>query len=513
MLEIKKTIINKVAECVRRLRSPEKYKSLEFLCNYLGADVYLNDMAQTIKHMIVTQVTTCTASHFKKNNICLFYINSVYGKALYGEYGKEVLKRSREKGAKVFITDRPLDNVPCIISNNPLETYAKLCRYYRDLSPVSVTAVSGSIGKTTVKNMVASVYAAKYKITYTKENQNAKGSVGFAVQHIPTRAQKMVQEVHEGEPGESQYMSIMLNPNVYVITTIDNSHLKFFGTAEKIVEEVCSFTKNMPLDGKVIVNSDEFIRYDLLNGRTVIKVSTSDINADFYSDNINIDEAGLSFYVNVRKTGGRYHVRLNNIYAVHNVRCALLAFAAGYCEGVEPEKIVKGLSEYRTEGVRQNIMRTTDNIVVYADCYNAVARSMKSAIDACDIIPVKGKRIAVLGDIEEVGDMSEVMHKEIIEYVNSSKFDALMLIGEKMKKANETSTVRNTLEVDWSTSIDELAKKIKEKAKNGDLVLFKSSHSGNLDKCIVKIWPELRNECVDNSIKAFNKWETSSLFY
>lgn len=507
MSNIKKIITYKVAECVRRLRSPKKYKSLEFLCEYLGGDVYLNDAAVLIKKMIITQVCTLKSPYIRKNSICLFYRNPVHG-----EYGEQDLKQAKEKGAAVFITNKPLDNLPCVISNNPLETFAKLCRYYRDLSAVSVTAVSGSIGKTTVKNMIASVYATKYNTTFIKANHNTKSDVGFAVQHIPTRVEKMIQEVHEGEPDESQYMSLMLKPDVYVITTIDKSHLEFFESADRIVEEVCSFTKNMPLEGKVIVNSDEFDRYDLLNERTIIKISNSDTNADFYSDTINIDEAGLSFYVNVKKDGGRYLVRLNNIFAVHNVQCALLAFAAGYCEGVEPEKIVKGLAEYKTEGVRQNIMRTKDGVVVYADCYNAVAKSMKSAINACDIIPVKGKRIAVLGDVEEVGEMSEAMHKEIIEYVNSSKFDELMLVGEKMKKAIEASSVRDTLDVSWNASNDELVKRVKRVAKNGDLVLFKASHSGNLDKCIVKVWPELKKEVAVNSV-AFNKWNTKSLFY
>ena len=138
---------------------------------------------------------------------------------------------------------------------------------------------------------------------------------------------------------------------------------------------------------------------------------------------------------------------------------------------------------------------------------------MKSAIDACDIIPVKGKRIAVLGDIEEVGEMSEAMHKGILEYVNASKFDQLLLIGEKMKNAYGVSTVRDTLQVSWFASIDELAKSVKKNSNSGDLVLFKASHSGNLDKCIVRIWPELRNECVNNGVREFYRWETKSRFY
>ena len=508
MENIKNEIIKKTAECVRRLRSPKKYKSLSFFCDYLGAGVQMNEKAKSISNKIVSQVCTINYTNFSKNNICLYYRNPVHGKLTLDD-----LKRAKDKGAAIFITDKPLNDVPCLISSNPLEAYARLCRYYRDLSAISVTAVSGSIGKTTVKNMVAAVYTTKFKTAFSKSNKNTKANVGYAVQHIPNWAEKMIQEVAESEPGESQYMSMMLNSNVYVMTTIDQSHLELFGNADKIVEEVCSFTKNMPLNGKVVVNSDEFERYDLLNGRTVIKVSNRDVNADFYSDSINIDETGLSFYVNVKKEGTRYLVRLNNIYAVHNVQCALLAFAAGYCEGVEPEKIVKGLAEYKTEGVRQNIMRSADGVVVYADCYNAVAKSMKSAIDACDIIPVKGKRIAVLGDIEEVGEMSEAMHKGILEYVNASKFDQLLLIGEKMKNAYGVSTVRDTLQVSWFASIDELAKSVKKNSNSGDLVLFKASHSGNLDKCIVRIWPELRNECVNNGVREFYRWETKSRFY
>ena len=142
----------------------------------------------------------------------------------------------------------------------------------------------------------------------------------------------------------------------------------------------------------------------------------------------------------------------------------------------------------------------------------AVLKSMKSAIDACDIIPVKGKRIAVLGDIEEVGEMSEAMHKEIIEYVNASNFNQLMLVGEKMKKALSASSVRDSLEVSWDASIKELAKRVKEKSNTGDFVLFKASHSGNLDKCIVKIWPEFRDKCIISK-KAYETWVTKCLFY
>ena len=500
-------IVITFAKYIRRIRNPRKYKSLGFLCDYMGEDVRLNDKANAMKEMIVSQICTIDSDYSPKNNICLFHRNPVHG-----EYGIDKLTKLKEKGSAVFITNKQYDNVPCILSKNPFDTYARLCRYYRDLSKVSVTAVSGSIGKSTVKQMVASVYSTKFKIAYTKTNSNTKTGVGFAVQHIPNWAEKMIQEIHEGEPNETQFISEMLNPDVYIITAIDQSHLDFFGTPDNIIKEVCSVTKYMSPKGIVIVNSDEFNHFDLLGGRTIVKVSNSDLNADFCSENINVDDKGLSFYIKVKKDGKRYFVRLNNVYAVHNVSCALLAFAAGFCEDVEPKKIIKGLSEFKTEGIRQNIIKTADDVIVYADCYNAVGRSMKSAIDTCDLIPTKGARIAVLGDVEEVGAMSDTMHKEIIKYVNLSKFDVLMLVGEKMKKAMEASSVRETLDVSWNASITELSKNIKEKVRGGDLVLFKASHSGNLDKCIIKVWPELRKECSINK-KAYEKWVLKSLFY
>lgn len=499
-MKINKKVI-KIAGCIRRLRNPKKYKSLGFLCDYLGDGVTLNRKAKAMINTIISQICTRDSWYCPKGSIC--YIAH-----------EEDIVNVINKGCEILITNKDFVEYPCMISDNPLEVYAKLCKYYRDLqNKVSITGVTGSIGKSTVKNMIGSVYSTQYKTTYTETNANTKTTVGFAVQHIPNWAEKMIQEVHEGEPNETQYISEMLHPNVFVITAIDKSHLEFFGTPERIVEEVCSVTKYMEPSGKVIVNIDEFDRFELLIGRTIVKVSTQDTNADFYCENINIDENGLSFYVVIKSKNERYLVRLHNMFAIHNVSCALYAFAAGYCEGVEPNNIIKGLAKYRTKGVRQNVLRSNDGVLVYADCFNAVARSMKSAIDACDLIPIKGKRIAVLGDVEEAGEMSELMHREIIGYVNASKFDILLAKGSKIKKAIEATDIRDSLKVECCDSVDELSKLVKKQSCCGDLVLFKSSHSGNLDKCIVKVWPELRDEVVGNTEAAYNEWKKECLFY
>ena len=493
-------IIERIAYGVRRVRSPQKYRTLKFWSDLLGGEIALNSRAKSLTNKLVSHICTKYSWYLPDNSLC--YILK-----------KEDIDKIANRKSLFFICDKDVVDYPCMVAKNPINAYATLCRFFRDMhESLSITAVIGSIGKTTVKNMIASVYQTQYKSFYAESNINTKTGIGFALQHIPNRSQKMIQEIHEGDPNEVQYMSKMLHPNVAVITTIDRSHFSHFGSEEKIVEEVCSITKHMQQSGIVVVNMDEFDRYDLLNGRKIIKISTTNREADFYADAIAANEEGLCFNVNVKECNNHYQVQLYNIWAIHNVSCALYAFAAGYYEGVTPDNIVKGLANYKTKGQRQNILRTANGVVVYADCYNAVAKSVKSAIDACDTIPVKGNRIAVLGDVEEAGDISESTHQEILEYVNTSKFDILLTKGDKLKKALEYTKVKDSVSVYCCDTNDQLSKKLKGIIQQGDLVLFKSSHSGKLEECIMKVWPELKKEMSYES-STFNKWKTRSLFY
>ena len=485
------------SKLVRRIISPQKYKTIDFICDYLGSEVEMNDSAKVIRNKVITHLCTSHSQYFPKDCACLIYSNPVYNIDNLDWKADSAI----QKGAAVLITSKSYKDYPCIISKNPLETWAKLCRYYRDLQKrVRITAVIGSIGKTTTKNMVGEVYRTAYRTTWDRRNLNTLTSSGFAAQHIPHWAQMMVQEVHEGEINETQYISQVLHPDVAIITAIDRSHYQFFGSEEKIIAEVCSIVRHMPPQGIVVVNMDEFTHFDLLEGRKAVTVSANNAKADFFADKIMVDECGLHFTVVVGATNGRYEVLLNNIYAPHNAVNALYAFAAGYCEGIEPMKIVKGLSNFRTRGVRQNVMTTKDGVLVYADCYNAVPRSMKSAMDACDLIPVKGKRIAVLGDVEEGGELSDKMHQEILGYVNDSLFDNLLYIGDKMGKAVASCEgIKETLSVNGCKSIDDLADAVKGLVQRDDLILFKASHASHLESCIKKVWPYLSKKLSETS--------------
>jgi UDP-N-acetylmuramoyl-tripeptide--D-alanyl-D-alanine ligase len=354
---------------------------------------------------------------------------------------------------------------------------------------VKVIAVSGSIGKTPTKNMIGEIYKTTYRTYYNQSNANTRRSVGQAVQTIPDGTERMIQEIHEGTPGKTQYVSEMLRPDMFVITSIDKSHFMNFENEDKIVEEVCSIAKHMPKGGIVVVNIDEFNRFDLLKGQKIITISEKKTDADFFVQDICTTNNGLTFSIIVRQNSAKYQITLHNIFATHNALCALYAFAIAACDGISPENIVKGLEKYRTEGIRQNVVHTKDNIIVYADCYNAVEKSIKAAIDAAERIPVDGKRIAVLGDIKESGSLVSEMHANVIQYVVQSKFDCLITIGEEMCSAADSIKSNGKLDIYKSKSLDDVTARLKETMNSGDLVLFKASHSMELEKVIMALWP------------------------
>jgi UDP-N-acetylmuramoyl-tripeptide--D-alanyl-D-alanine ligase len=253
------------------------------------------------------------------------------------------------------------------------------------------------------------------------------------MQHIPPRTQKIIEEVSEDTPGYTIHSSTACKPNTIVITAVDKSHFEAFGSQDAIVEEICSVTKAMDKNGTVIINKDDFENLSqFLNIDKIITVSITDTNADIYAQNIQVVNAGLEFDI-IDGTTKYSKVKLYNIYAVHNVLIALFAYAAGKSEGVTPQNIIKGIQNFKTLGIRQNIFRTSDNVLVYADCYNAVAKSIESAIKSAEIIPLnekasgKNRRIAVLGDVEEAGELSQQTHEDIINIVNNSLFDHLII--------------------------------------------------------------------------------------
>lgn len=464
--------------CKRKQRKhPEMFYTVEQML--AAAGLQIQDQIPQIQQMakeIVSGVCR-VGSRFTKKCICV----QLYEDAI------DLMPIAMKNGARFCITKRPVDGVPCIVVEDPGRVYADMCSLYRQEN-IPVTAIVGSIGKTTTKKMLRAVYESQEKTFCDSGNDNQLDGVGYICQHVPRKSKQWIQEVSEDTKGCVEQISKVIRPNIAIITAIDKSHIEEFGSEQGILDEVASITKYMPEDGICITSIDEENTANLITDRKVVTVSMDNPQADFYAKDVVLEKSGLKFTVVERGTGEAHQAHLRDVFAPHNIYSALYAFAAGVHAGISRENIIKGIAAYEASGVRQNIWRAK-GVTIYADCYNAVAKSVRSAVGAASIIPISGKRVAVLGDIAETGSYTESTHTEIVEIVNTSNFDVLIAYGKNICKAADAFAPREGLRVIQCTNRKALNRAVKSNVKRGDLVLFKASHSGGLDKTIAAVFP------------------------
>ena len=396
-------------------------------------------------------------------------------------------KQAMLRGARVLLTDKQEDDYPCIVVPNVMDAYCKLCGEIQSRSHKKTIAVTGSVGKTTTKDMVKAVVSQKYNVFCDVENNNMATLVGYLVQRLPRECDCYVQEVHEGNPGSAENISKIIRPDVAVITNIGESHLGNFGSYEGLVKGVSDITAAMPDNGIVIIDAEDALSVTAPWDRRVIKVSAKDVTADYHAENIKTTNNGLAFDI-VFPTG-RIQAVLH-MYGIHNVTDGLLAFAAGVESGVAPEHAVKGLAKYEPKGIRQNVVKA-GNRILYIDCYNAALKSMKTALDTLGGLPVKhgGARVAVLGDMAELGDDSDALHREVGKIAAQANLDVLICYGPLSAGMAEEARKTEKLKVFHTDKLAELNKLVKNTVGPNDAVLFKASHATNLIATVKANYP------------------------
>lgn len=463
----------------KRIFSSRHFYTVEELLALGGIDKKC--LGTSIRKLLSRKITQISQSGSRMSSNCMVI--------QFEEDSDEVIRWALTNGAIIAITRNQIDNLPCVVVDDPEEVYVKICTYLRNQNDVKITVVAGSIGKTSTKKMVNSVYASHFKTFNDPENENQLPCIGYAIQHIPIGTQHQVQELSEDIPGGLDKMMRILSPRVAIITAIDRSHIESFGSEQAVYDEVASVIKQMPSDSAVIINLDDNVITKYAAKCNVITISMNNVNADYYASDIQMQCNGLSLNIVERSTQKIFPIRLNNIYARHNVYAVLYAFAAGIQTGVPYKKCIRGIENFKMVGIRQNVYNDIwGKNIIYADCYNAVAKSVISAIDTASQIPVSGRRIAVLGDVEEAGDFSIQTHLDIIKCVNESNFDILIAYGEKLSNAIKSTPMRNSLIVLEKTQKSEIVTWLKQSLNKGDLVLFKSSRKSALETIIKGVW-------------------------
>ncbi len=406
--------------------------------------------------------------------------------ALAGERfdGHDFVGKAFENGAVCALTERLPENTPgtYIVVPDSKKALGKIAKAYKNkISPLTV-AVTGSVGKTTTKEFIYAVLSEKYNTLKTEGNHNNDIGLPMTLLGISPENDASVIEMGMSHFGEIDYLSKITAPNIALITCIGSSHIENLGSREGIRDAKLEIRNGLKNDGILILNGDEPLLEDISGA---IYVGEKNKYSDYRIDRVVEGENGCAF--DLIFGGERVESITIPVLGRHNVMNAAFAFAVGILAGMGEFEIRRGLMNFENTGLRQNIFEK-DAVTVIADCYNASPESMKASLKVlANVAERKGARkIAILGDMKELGSYSEKAHIEVGETVYKNKVDLLITVG--MLAADIAASalecgMKNVLAFEEG-KYEEIAEAVKKNTVKGDVILFKGSRAMALEKVI-----------------------------
>ena len=427
-------------------------------------------------------------------------------------YAEDPLERAVSTGCLCIITNEPCDfeNSLLITDTNEdgysiiTDAYIRASHYIRSIHKSKVIALTGSVGKTSTKEMIEAVLRAHYKNPLvSKGNNNSMFSITRNIQKLKRPTNVYLQEVGAFAPRTIEISAKQLEADMAVYTNIGVSHVESYGSREELAKDKLSLSTYGKPDGLAFVNYDDEILMSHPFTQKVITYSLRNEEADYYAKNIEkTEEAGLRFTI-VDKLSGEEHNAEVFVPGEHNVLNAVVAYAVGRALKLKPEEILAGIAEYRPSGMRQNIIHPCGSHI-FADCYNSSLLAIENTLAAMDDIPVAngGRRIAVLGDILALGDISEETHHQIAGVLAKHKVDLLLAYGINIRLTVEDAA-KLGIESKYFADRQKLEDEIRAVVKPEDLVLFKASHAVNLGSSIDRLFGTDINESSSIAHKQF----------
>jgi UDP-N-acetylmuramoyl-tripeptide--D-alanyl-D-alanine ligase len=381
-----------------------------------------------------------------------------------------------------------------IRAQDTLQAYQELAANYRRSLSLKVVAITGSNGKTSTKDFAAAVLARGFRIAKTEGNFNNHIGLPRTILEASSRDEAAVWEIGMNHPGEVAALARIAMPDVGIITNIGVAHIEFMGSREAIAAEKGTLAEAVGAQGTVILNADDpFTKSIAMRARG--KVLLAGISAGtIRASEISQSESGIDFTI----LEGAHRCRAQlPVPGLHMVQNALLAVAAGRVFGLSLEDCAAGLVAAPLAKARLQI-KEIQRVHFLDDSYNANPDSMKAALRTLVELDADGKRVAVLGEMRELGAESELGHREVGETAAALKVDHLITIGDvaaTIAKAAEDAGLEKSVAVQ---STSEAAELLGEIAAPGDLVLIKGSRAARTEEVIEQF--RLRHSAVDVSV-------------
>ena len=373
------------------------------------------------------------------------------------------------------------DAAGVITVEDPRTALGMLATCYRAGFDLPVVAVGGSNGKTTTKELLASVLRQRFRTLWSEASFNNDVGVPVTLLKLEHGHGAAVLEVGTNHPGELLPLLRMVCPRYGILTNIGREHLEFFGDLAGVAAEEGSLAEFLPADGRLFINGDnEWTPAIAKRSKAkVVKVGFGPQN-DWRAVKVRVEPEGVRFEVESPRTefSGEYRLRLLGRHQVPN---ALLALAAGTELGVTPEEAQRGLAECAPPKMRLQVWEA-HGVRVLDDAYNANADSMLAALETLRDLPCAGRRVAVLGDMAELGAHTARAHAEVGRRSVELGVNRLVAVGKWAHETIEAARSAGLNEVQEFPDVPTAAAELKRLLRPGDLVLLKASRATGLER-------------------------------
>jgi UDP-N-acetylmuramoyl-tripeptide--D-alanyl-D-alanine ligase len=409
--------------------------------------------------------------------------------------GHNFVEMAFGKGAAACLCSKPMDVAGglIILVKDTKEALLKLAAIYRERVDLKVIGVTGSVGKTTTKDMIAQALSAEYEIAKTQGNLNNEIGVPQTIFSIEDHHDAAVVEMGISDIGEMPPLAKCVKPDIGVITSIGHSHLEYFGTRENILKSKLEIVTGMPPGAPLVLNYDNELLSPIAAymDHPVLSYGIQNPDANIIASRIFEDEKKLETNFQINDGDEVIFCKIPCL-GTHNVLNALAAYCVVKLLGLDRRKCMANLSGFRPSGMRQNIVNK-NGIIFIEDCYNAAPESMLAALTTLSKLSPErgGRRIAVLGDMLELGEQSKDIHKFIGQLVADMRIGYLYAYGNSAYYIVDSAERNGFSSTYFSNSKEEITKKLLGTIRDGDVILFKASNGMGMKDIIDSVYRKL----------------------
>lgn len=410
--------------------------------------------------------------------------------AIIGENtdGHNYVSMAKENGAIAAVISKELkeyeQGITYILAEDTIAALKALATWYRTKFNLPVVAVTGSVGKTTTKEMIASVLGVKYNVLKTEGNLNSEIGAPLTVLNLNNSHQIAVIEMGMDHLGQIYNISKIVKPDTAVISNIGVAHIEYLKTRENILKAKTEVFENMDEMGVAILNADDDMLVTVQNDMKKIWYGYSK-NADARAIDAVVDYTEGVVKAKVLIKGNMYELKIPGL-SKHLVYAALSAIAVGLRYDMTVEDIIKGVESYHGIKMRMDVKKLNNDILLIDDTYNANPVSMKSLIDTVALSD-KITKTVIMGDMFELGSETLNGHKDIILHAIENNITNVVIIGSNMKEAYDALDDDKKDKTKWYETKEELYKNMDKYLVSNSVIAVKASRGMKFETIVEKI--------------------------